>query len=41
MTDMTVASRSFVTSLQLHDFRLQPRCQWDLRYSGVLRDVDW
>jgi len=25
----------------MRDFRLPPRCKWDLRSSGMLRSVEW
>ena len=29
------------TPLLLHNFRLPPRCEWDLRSFGILRSVEW
>jgi hypothetical protein len=29
------------TAVDLHDFRLPPRCGWDLRPSAILRSVEW
>jgi hypothetical protein len=26
---------------EIHDFRLPPRCKWDIRSSGLLHNVNW
>ena len=26
---------------KIRDIRLSPRCTWDLRFSGILRSIDW
>jgi len=34
-------AENMATMLTMLDFRLPPRCKWDLRSSGMLHGVDW
>jgi hypothetical protein len=39
--DISVFVSFFITDVRIRDFRLSPRCRWDLRSSGILRSDEF